>query len=170
MITLIAARSKNGVIGNKGLIPWHCPDELRFFARTTRNSIVIMGRNTWESLPQKYRPLPSRVNIIVSAVMFEQEIRVVDKAIIAGSIDHALEIADECCHDRNIFVIGGGSLYSQFLERDLIDRMIISTINQECKGDIFFPPYNENDWLVSEWVMHNGFETTYLERKRGRDD
>src|SRR3989344_2476082 len=104
MITIIAAIAENGVIGNKGKIPWHFSEDFKHFKRTTENNVVVMGRKTYESLPEKFRPLPNRVNVVVSSSMAGQE-----GIEVARSYEEAIEKAKK--HNKEIFIIGGSSLF-----------------------------------------------------------
>src|SRR5664279_953713 len=111
MLSLIAAVAKNRVIGNNNQLLWHLPEDMRHFRETTRGKPVIMGRKTWESLPDSFRPLPGRLNIVVSRNAAYQA----PGATLAGSIDDAIRrIGDDA---REIFVIGGEELYRQAMPR-----------------------------------------------------
>ena len=127
------------VIGNAGSIPWQIPEESKLFRDLTVGNTVVMGRKTWESLPEKYRPLPNRRNIVVSS-----QLRSLDGAEVYSSLDDALQTTDE--DSREIFIIGGRRLYEEALPR--VDRLHISWIDREYDGDTKFPRFDLRNWKV----------------------
>ena len=135
MVSLIVAKSKNNVIGNKGKIPWHIPNDLMRFKGLTYNNVVIMGRKTFESLPEDYKPLPNRVNIILSK----------DKSykpkccMVFDSLKKALRKAGS---DKEIFIIGGGEIYKEGLK--YADKVYMTEVDGEFKGDTYFPKLNSH--------------------------
>ena len=137
MLALIAACGRGRVIGIDNRLPWHLPEDMKFFRETTRGKPVIMGRKTWESLPDAFRPLPGRLNIVVSRNAGFQAAG----GTVVGSLPEALSAA----RDANIaFVIGGAELYRQSLP--LADRLILTEIDQDYPGDAFFPPFSMDEW------------------------
>ncbi|ABG31486.1 dihydrofolate reductase [Roseobacter denitrificans] len=135
MITLIVARAENGAIGRDGTIPWDIPEDLKFFQRETLGGALIMGRNTWESLPVK--PLPRRFNIVVSSNSDIAE-------VVAPSVETAIEIAKAQDHQR-IYGIGGASIYAEMLP--LAHRLLISEVQlQVPDADTFFPHVDLAEW------------------------
>jgi len=141
-LIIIAAVAKNNVIGNKGKIPWHIREEFEHFKNTTLNHIVLMGKNTWFSLPSKYRPLPNRENIVLS-----QEPLVGDCKV-CSSLNEALKYCKKF-PEKKIFICGGASIYLQTI--DLADKMILSQISEEFQGDTYFPQFDKKKWkLISE--------------------
>ena len=125
-IGLIWAQSRNGVIGRDGGMPWHLPEDLAHFKRTTLNSPVIMGRKTWDSIPPKFRPLPGRSNIVVT----RQPEWHADGAERASNLDAALEVAGDA---RQIWVIGGASLFA--LALPLARTLSVTRIDADFDGD-----------------------------------
>ena len=140
-VTLIAAVSDNNVIGLKGGIPWHIPEDVRRFKGLTLNHPVIMGRKTYESLPEKFRPLPQRKNIVISNSLSSG-----DGIYVARNIDKALELAENV----DSFVIGGEKVYRMFLP--IAERLEITRVHRDFEGDRFFPEVDyEEEWdLFSE--------------------
>lgn len=138
---IIAAVAENGVIGKDGDIPWHYTEDFKHFKRSTTGHPVIMGRNTYESLPDPYRPLPDRTNIVLS---FE-EIDVPDGVINVHSIDDALAAAEDTESDE-VYIAGGESVYEQFLDQGLADQMVITEIPEAPDGDTYFPDWNVESW------------------------
>lgn len=139
-LVLIAAVSRNGVIGDGLTMPWKIKEDLQHFKETTLNHTVIMGRKTFESIGSK--PLVGRTNIVLSRsypTFEEDESLVIDRRLIrTNSLDHALRYSRGCSPaGSSIYVIGGGELYNQTI--GLADRLIISHIEQEVEPGVTFP-------------------------------
>jgi dihydrofolate reductase len=127
---LIYARAANGVIGRDGTLPWHLPEDLAHFKRTTLGCPVIMGRKTWDSLPPRFRPLPGRVNIVIT--------RNADWSAQGARVAHSLEAArDRCPQGSDAWVIGGAQIYAQALP--LASSVVVTEIAQDFEGDAFAP-------------------------------
>lgn len=139
MIALITAHSGNRVIGNKGKIPWHLPEDFKLFKKYTENNVVIMGRITWESLPKKFRPLPNRDNVVIS-----KSAREIKGAKVFNNLEKAIEYGRST--GKDVFIIGGESLYKAGIE--IVDKMFISEVYLECKGDAFFPEFDQKNWEI----------------------
>lgn len=160
MISIIVAVAKNNAIGKNNKLLWHISNDLKRFKRITTGHTVIMGRNTWLSLPVK--PLPNRKNIVISdnpEDCFESCWRV-------DSIDAALA---QCDPDDESFVIGGASIYEQFLP--LADKLYITRVHKDFEGDTFFPEIDKNIWELSESegpfeMPDKGFEYTFESYRR----
>jgi dihydrofolate reductase len=127
---LIYARAANGVIGKDNQLPWHLPEDLAHFKRTTLGCPVIMGRKTWDSLPPQFRPLPGRLNIVVT----RDTGFVAEGAAIAHSLDAAREL---CPAGSDAWVIGGAQIYAQTLP--LAHTVVVTEIAREFDGDAFAP-------------------------------
>ena len=138
MISLIAALAKNRAIGKDGQLLWHLPEDMRHFRETTRGKPVIMGRKTWESLPDSFRPLPGRHNIVVSRNLAYQA----PGTTLAGSLDDAIREAGEAAVE--VFVIGGAELYRQALP--VASRLYLTEIAEDFAGDVFFPEVLPGEW------------------------
>lgn len=135
MLTLIAARARNGAIGKDGTLPWHLPEDLKFFKRETLGGAVIMGRRTWESLP--FRPLKDRLNLVVTSTLDLPGHAVPD-------LDAALDAARAAGYAR-IYGIGGERLFRDLLPR--ADRLLITEVDVEVDGaDAFFPDFEPAAW------------------------
>ena len=127
---MIYARARNGVIGDKGQLPWHLPEDLAHFKATTQGCPVIMGRKTWDSLPPRFRPLPGRRNIVVT----RQSAWQAEGAERAGSLQQALAL----CEGAPVaWVIGGAELYAQ--AAPLAQVAEVTLINADYPGDAFAP-------------------------------
>lgn len=131
-LALIFARAANGVIGKDNALPWHLPEDLAHFKRTTLGAPVIMGRKTWESLPPKFRPLPGRRNIVVT--------RQRGWAAEGATTVHSIEEALEACGDApEAWVIGGAELYRQALPHAA--RAVVTEIDATFDGDAHAPEF-----------------------------
>lgn len=137
-IALIWAMARNGVIGRDNKLPWHLPEDLKYFKRVTTGKPVIMGRKTYDSIG---RPLPNRTNIVVTrdASLTRPGIRVVT------SLDAALDLAraDAVISDvGEVMVMGGADIYAQALPH--ADRLYVTLVHAEVEGDAVFPPIDLN--------------------------
>ncbi|MBL7963894.1 MAG: dihydrofolate reductase [Flavobacteriales bacterium] len=148
IVSAIAAVAENGVIGRDGDLPWHLPDDLKYFQRTTRGHHVIMGRRNWESIPLKYRPFKDRVNIVVSRDPGYQA----PGATVVTTLEAALELA-RIAGDEEAFIIGGGQIYAEALRLGLIDRLYLTTVHAEIPGDTHFPTLGM-EWR-ERWSEHH---------------
>nr|AIA14314.1 Dihydrofolate reductase [uncultured bacterium] len=134
IISAIAAVAENGVIGDKGQLPWHLPDDMKFFQRTTVNHHVITGRKNYESIPERFRPLRDRVNIVVTRAQGYQA----PGAWVCASLEAAIDIA-RVADQKEVFIIGGGQIYAEALEKGLVTRLYLTTVHGKPKGDVKFP-------------------------------
>ncbi|MGE5541306.1 MAG: dihydrofolate reductase [Bacillota bacterium] len=163
MIHLIAALSKQTrAIGKNGDLLWHIPADLGRFKSLTIGHPVIMGRKTWESLPEKFRPLPGRTNIVVSRDTGYSA----SGATVVNTLEEAFEMAKGTEGADKIFVIGGGQLYEAALP--YADQLDLTLINDPVEGDTFFPPYEEDFTRVisSEEREHEGLHFEWVELAR----
>ena len=127
---LIFARAANGVIGRQNTLPWHLPEDMAHFKRTTLGCPVIMGRKTWDSLPPKFRPLPGRLNVVVTRQPGWSE----NGARPAQSMQDALQL---CAPASDAWVIGGAQLY--LLAAPLASTAVVTEIEADFEGDAFAP-------------------------------
>jgi len=135
---IIAAVAENNVIGKDGDIPWHYSEDMKHFKQKTTGHSVIMGRKTYFSLPEDFRPLPDRKNIVLS----RSEPELPESVELANSLDEAWEKAEE--HSSKAFIIGGAGVYKQAMQG--ADRMILTEVHEEYEGDTFFPEWNKDNW------------------------
>jgi dihydrofolate reductase len=140
MITLIAAVAKNGVIGRGNALPWHLPEDLKHFKQLTTGHTVVMGRKTWESLPERFRPLPGRLNIVVT----RNPAYVAPGATVVTSLEAAQKVGAGGTAATSLFVIGGAELYAHALP--LAQRLELTEIDIEIEGDAWFPAYDRSRW------------------------
>lgn len=165
MISIIVAVSEDWGIGKDNELLWHISEDLKRFKRLTFGNTVIMGKNTWESLPLK--PLPGRDNIILT----DDPTECIECSITAYSIEDAL---NKCERGKDIFVIGGGSVYRQFMS--IADRLYITHVHQKANADIYFPELDPEVWNVVSKEEHtvdekNNISYTYViyQRKECQD-
>lgn len=136
MLSLVVARDRNGAIGKDGDIPWRAPEDLAFFQRETTGGAIIMGRNTWDSLP--YKPLKNRLNLVVTS-------RGVEGAECFGSVAEAMGFALQAGHAR-LYGIGGAGIYAEMI--GIADRLLITEVDLEVDApDTFFPSFEASDWV-----------------------
>ena len=162
MISIIVAIAEKNAIGKNNDLLCHLPNDLKRFKKITTGHKIIMGKNTYESLP--IRPLPNRTSIVISHT---KEDKFCD-CLMAYSIDEAVNL---CQKDEECFVIGGGMIYNQFLP--IADRLYLTKIHHEFDADIFFPEINYAEWqLIEEEKIEsdekNPYSFSYLiyERKK----
>ena len=143
-IAMIAALARNGVIGRDNQMPWHLPEDLRYFKQVTLGKPVIMGRKTFESIG---KPLPGRKNIVVSRNSAYR----VEGVTVVPTLDAALDLAmDEArvSGGEEVMVMGGGEIYRQAMPR--CDRLYLTEVDTEVEGDAVFPPVTWSQWQTFE--------------------
>ncbi|MBI4162673.1 MAG: dihydrofolate reductase [Candidatus Aenigmarchaeota archaeon] len=168
-ISIIAAIGKNNVIGFENKLPWKMKADMKRFVEKTKGKTVVMGRKTFESIG---KPLKYRTNIILTRnADFEAELRgrfaSLDRCTVANSIEEVFEITEG---QDEIIIIGGASLYKQFLPR--AQRMYLTIIDYNFDGDTFFPEFDTDQWIEKEKEAYkkdsdNPYDYTFvtLERK-----
>lgn len=161
-LVLIAAVARNGVIGDGERMPWHLPEDLTFFRQATRGRPVIMGRRTWQSLPERFRPLPARRNLVVSRDAAFQA----PGAEVVGSLDAALEqVRDD---GGRVFVIGGEQLFALALPRAQV--LVLTEIDRDFDGRTRFPDWPRADFIEAWRTRHDsglgfGYERAEYRRR-----
>lgn len=161
-ISIIVAIAENNAIGKNNELLWHISEDLKRFKRITSGHKIIMGRNTFYSLP--VRPLPGRTNVVITDIPGEK----FEGCITVNSFEQALQV---CSNNEENFVIGGGMVYKQFLPHT--DRLYITRINKSFEADTFFPEINDDEWEEIERDTHgpdgeNDFEYTFVIYRRKR--
>jgi dihydrofolate reductase len=175
-LSIIVAMDDNQLIGKDNALPWRLPADLAYFKKTTTGKTVLMGRKTYDSIGK--RKLPNRRNIILSRTSNTSKNRET-----VGSIEEAL---DECKNDEEVFIIGGMSIYNQFLNPcqpdksdlfaneiiTLVNRLYITQIEGEFEGDAHFPEFNRNKFIETSRESHtpdeknpHTYHFTVLDRK-----
>jgi dihydrofolate reductase len=138
MISIIVAVSEDWGIGKNNELLWHISEDLKRFKRLTTGNTIIMGKKTWESLPR--RPLPGRTNIVLT----DNQNEIIDGSITAYSIKDAL---DKCQKNEEVFIIGGGSIYRQFMA--IADKLYITHVHKKAPADIYFPEIDLKLWQIT---------------------
>lgn len=139
MLSIIVAIAQNYAIGKNNQLLWHLSADLKYFKKLTSGKTIIMGKRTYKSLP--VRPLPNRRSIIIS----DDPNDCFDNCIMANSIEDAIS---KCNPETESFVIGGGSIYRQFLP--LVDRLYITWVYKDFEADTFFQKIKEDEWQLVE--------------------
>jgi dihydrofolate reductase len=155
-IGMVWAQSSTGVIGRDGGMPWHLPEDLAHFSRLTKGHPVIMGRKTWESFPDKYRPLPGRTNIVITRQEGWGGTPSAGGAIAVKSLDDALLESQFAPGHETVWIIGGGDIFTQSL--DLADVAVVTTIDTAEEGDTFAPELGY-DWTAGASLPSDGWLT-----------
>jgi dihydrofolate reductase len=161
-VSLVAAVARGGVIGHGNTIPWRLREDLARFRSLTTGHPVVMGRRTWDSLPERFRPLPGRRNVVVTR---NADWRA-DGAERAGSLEEALRLVEPALR---VFVIGGGELYAAALP--LADELLLTEIDDDFEGDTFFPAWERSGFEATDREHHVSAEgvrfsfVTYVRRR-----
>lgn len=141
MITLVMAKSSNNVVGNQNKLPWHIPSELKLFSEFTRGHTVLMGRITYESLPKSFRPLPNRINVVISSdpasFLQKHNPNGLLNLHCFSDLDNYLRWFSDCRIGQKLMVIGGKTIYEQAFP--FCNALRITTIHRPYPGDIFAP-------------------------------
>ena len=168
-IVAVSASSSRG-IGWKGGLPWNLPSDMKEFARVTKaisssvrddqpakKNAVIMGRNTWESIPSKFRPLSGRTNVVLTSkdrkdIFDVEDSKDDDEVLIASSLEQAWQQLAQRDDLGHIFVIGGSGVYQKAIEENYVQRVVLSKVEtpSDMEFDTFFPPLGEEEWDMVE--------------------
>jgi dihydrofolate reductase len=155
MVTIMAAVARNGCIGKDGRLPWRIPEDMKRYRAITMGKVVVMGRKTWESIPEKFRPLSGRTNVVVTrqgGYPLPVGVERVD------SLDVALALHA----DDDVVINGGGAIYGQAMDR--ADRLDLTHVERDVDGDTFFPAIDPAVWKVVWREEHDGFAFVTYER------
>lgn len=163
-ISIIVAVGSNHAIGKNNSLIWHLPADMKFFKEKTTGHCIITGRKNYESIPEKFRPLSNRTNIIVT----RQKSYNAPGTIITGSVEEAVEKA-KATGDSEIFIIGGGDIFRQSLH--LTDTIYLTKIEQAFDADVFFPELDSTTWQEVSCVKgvkdeKNKYDYSFLTYKR----
>jgi len=159
-VIAIAALAANNVIGDsiKNDLPWpRIPSDMKFFERTTtgdflengKKNFVIMGRKTYESIPEAFRPLRNRSTVVVSSNNFYP---VKEGLYSATSVEDALVLCNRINPSADIYIAGGGSIYAYAMKHNLVDELLITHLMYECEGDVVFPHIDTSIWFDAEKI------------------
>ena len=144
MYTAIVAAGSNNEIGKDNDLLWHLPKDMKWFKEHTQGADVIMGRNSYEALPDKYRPLPKRTNIVIT----RQEAYSAPKGVhVVNSLEGAFKVAEDCDETKK-FIIGGGQIYTQALAQT--NQILLTRVHGDFpEADAFFPELDMEEWIVA---------------------
>ena len=140
-ISLIAAMGLNREIGKDNDLMWHLPADMKFFKETTKEQIVIMGRKNYDSIPEKYRPLANRLNVVLTR---NKDFTAPD-CLVFHTLEESLDYFQNETN-RTVFIIGGGEIYRLALEANAVDEMYITHVHKAYDAETFFPTFNESEW------------------------
>jgi dihydrofolate reductase len=160
VVSIVVALAGNGVIGRDGGLPWHLPTDMKRFRELTSERAVVMGRRTFESIPDRYRPLPNRRNLVLSS---NRDWRA-PGAEVFGDLASAVQACDGDC-----FVIGGEQTYREALA--LAERVYATEVEGAIEGDVFFPALAEGEWRCieqSDRVVENDHGFTFCVYERAQ--
>lgn len=162
MIKLIAAVSKNGCIGKDNDLIFQDKEDMKHFRETTTGHIVIMGRKTWDSIPEAFRPFKGRENFVIT-----KKTPIFDPALSGATILREVngKLWKELAHklDKEVYIVGGGEIYKQTI--DFADELIISRFHEEAEGDTFFPTIDLDIWKIVELKGFTNFRIERYKRK-----
>jgi len=165
MISMIAALSRNRVIGKNNDLPWKLPDDMKFFMAKTKGHHTIMGRKNYDSIPSKFKPLPHRTNIVVT----RQQNFIAPGCIVVDSLEKGLALA-KANQEPETFIIGGAEIYKLGLHH--ANRLYLTEIDAIIEGDTYFPEFNKDRWTETFREHHDkderhaySFDFVIYERK-----
>ena len=165
-VALIWAQARDGVIGADGGLPWRLPEDMALFRRLTMGATVVMGRRTWESLPERFRPVPGRTNVVLTS----------DPAWAAEGARRSGSVREVLAEHESVWVIGGGAVYAAFLPH--ADRLVVTDVDTQVDGDTWAPALDggwqpvartpEEGWSTSEATGLRYAVTEYRRVTEGR--
>jgi dihydrofolate reductase len=156
-IVLVAALADNGVIGDRGTIPWHLPEDLAHFKATTLGHTLVMGRATWDSIG---RPLPGRTTVVLT----RDPAWHAEGALVAHDLDEALALA--ATRPGDTMVVGGGEVYAQALP--VATHQVLTLVHLTPAGDARYPSYDVDEWDVTDRAHGEGWDRVWLTRRSSR--
>jgi dihydrofolate reductase len=145
---MIAALSRNQVIGKNNDLPWKLPDDMKYFMETTKGHHTIMGRKNYDSIPQRFKPLPQRTNLVVT----HQQNFNAPGCIVVNSVEKGLQLAERS-NESEAFIIGGAEIYKLGLPH--ANRLYLTEIEAEIEGDTFFPTFDRSQWKETSRKHHD---------------
>ncbi len=163
-ISFIVAISDNNVIGKDNSLIWHLPADMKYFKEKTTGHCIITGRKNYESIPEKFRPLPNRTNMVIT----RQKDYYAPGALVFNSIEEALKVA-ESKEEQEIFIIGGAEIFKQSMH--LADKLYVTVIHHLFVGDVYFPEIDPKLWKITKQIDHkmdekNKYDYSFLEYEK----
>jgi dihydrofolate reductase len=164
-IAYVVAMDDNRLIGRNNDLPWRLPDDMRWFREQTMGKPCIMGRKTYDSLPDRFRPLPGRLNVVVTRNADYQA----SGAVVVHSVENALQAAGDA---EEVIIVGGADLFRRLMP--VVDRLYLTQVHGTAEGDVFFPPFDQQSWREIYRQEHpaddrHPFAFTWLILDRERD-
>lgn len=160
---LIVAMDSERGIGKKNDLMWHLPKDMQFFKDTTQGQIVVMGRKNYDSIPEKYRPLPNRLNVVLTR---NNDFNAPDCLVFHSLEDCMSYFKDE--KERTLFIIGGGEIYRMAIESNIVDEMYITHVHHSYDAETFFPEFDAVQWkssLLFQQEIDEKHEAAFTVRK-----
>lgn len=156
-ISMIVAVAENGVIGKDNDLPWHLPDDLKYFKNTTKGHYILMGRKCYESFG---KPLPHRTNVVIT----RNDNYHADGTVVVHSLEEGIELARKN-DEKEVFICGGSQIYAPGM--DIADRIYLTRVHASVAGDVYFPPMDESKWKLVSSEKHpkderHAYEFTFL--------
>ena len=149
-VSLIVAMDLERGIGKNNDLMWHLPSDMKFFKETTSGHIVVMGRKNFESIPERFRPLPNRENVVLT----RSSSYAAEGCQIFNSFDACLEnFKNE--NEKTVFIIGGGEIYNKALASGSVEEMYITHVNKKYEAETFFPDFDIKKWRVETIAEHH---------------
>lgn len=164
-VALIVAMDRERGIGKNNDLMWHLPADMKFFKETTSGHIVVLGRKNYESIPEKYRPLPNREN----AVLTRNKDYEAAGCNVFFSLEDCLEFYAK--DERTVFIIGGGEIYRQAMEMNCVDEMYITHVDKAYDADTFFPALDLKAWkeeVIQQQIPDEKHEAGFVVVKYSR--
>ncbi len=147
--TIVVAKAKNNAIGKDNDLLWRLPDDFRFFKEVTVDHFVILGRKTFDSLPGL---LPRRTFVIITR---QKEYVAPEGHFVVQSLEEAFELCEVQHSLKEVFIIGGGVIYKDAIDKDMVDKMLITEVHAEIgEADTFFPEFDKNEWNEASRIHH----------------
>jgi dihydrofolate reductase len=160
-VGMIWAEARGGVIGSGGAMPWHVPEDLAHFRDRTRGCPVVMGRKTWESLPQRFRPLPGRTNIVITGDAATVPGLTESGALPAHSLPEAVDIAhDHAEGAHTVWIMGGGSVYAEAVDTGIAELASVTRLDFDSPGDTYAPRLDPGEWALVDSEPRQGWMTS----------
>lgn len=148
-ISLIVAIAENNAIGLNNDLLWRLPNDMKYFREITSGHHILTGRKNYISIPQKFRPLPNRTNMVLTRQAdFNDE-----GSFTFNNMENAIEFA-KSNNETELFIIGGGQIYKEALEKKLIDKMYVTHVHHYFEADTFFPEIDNNLWEITSANAH----------------
>lgn len=153
MVSIIVAVAENNVIGKNNDLIWHLPKDMQFFKQTTLHHHIITGRKNYISIPVKFRPLANRTNIVLTRQQDFPE----EGCVVLNSLEAAIKFAKQN-NENEVFIIGGGQIYKEALEKNLVDKLYVTHVHHSFDGDTFFPEIDTTKWKKINEETHSSDE------------